>query len=397
MGNTAEEKNMKKLFSYKYLYPFVCIIFFILIFIRPASILFRNIDYFFAKGYNLQYESLKSAYYSSQYAKKENPGIMPDETFESFAGGAFVRGVNPILIVHEHPPLGRYIIGLSTILFDNAKTLILPSLATSVFGIFLIGKIILKKTLFALIPLVIFVNEPLFVSKLTIAPLLEPIQLPFIIFSLYFFIRGIEGKKSLPWFMATSFMVGAVISIRFFILGAALFISMFIYMILRKKLDKKAVQFVVSLPLSLIPLFASYTKTIIDGYSLLQILGVQKYIFAYHHSKNIDFFSFWDLLLFNRWHTWWGDRRILHEVHWIIIWPIVTFLTYTSLVLMLFKKMKVSESRKALFIWIIVYSLLLSTGTSTTRYFLPLLPFFYILAVDLLLKIYEIRLNKVKR
>jgi len=388
---------MKKLFSYKYLYPFVCIIFFILIFIRPASILFGNIDYFFAKGYNAQYESLKSAYYSSQYAKKENPGIMPDETFESFAGGAFVRGVNPILIVHEHPPLGRYIIGLSTILFDNAKTLIVPCLFISVFGIFLIGKIILKKTLFAFIPLGIFVNEPLFVSKLTIAPLLEPIQLPFIIFSLYFFIRGIESKKFLAWFIATSLMVGAVISIRFFILGAALFISMMIYMTLRRKLDRKLVQFAISLPLSLIPLFASYTKTMIDGYSFLQILGVQKYIFAYHHSKIIVFFSFWDLLLFNRWHTWWGDRRILHELHWIIAWPISAFLTYASLILVFLKKIKVSKEGEVLFIWVIVYSLLLSIGTSTTRYFLPLLPFLYILGADFLIKMYQIKFNKLKR
>ncbi|MEK7534727.1 MAG: hypothetical protein AAB600_05380, partial [Patescibacteria group bacterium] len=349
------------------------------------------------KGYNAQYESLKSAYYNSQYAKKENPGIMPDETFESFAGGAFARGVNPILIVHEHPPLGRYIIGLSTILFDNAKTLILPCLLISVFGIYLIGRIILKKTLFVLIPLGIFVNEPLFVSKLTIAPLLEPIQLPFIIFSLYFFIRGIESKKSLPWFMATSLMVGAVASIRFFILGAALFVSMLIYMILRKKLDKKVVQFVVSLPFSLIPLFASYTKTMMDGYSFLQILGVQKYIFAYHHSKIIVFFSFWDLILFNRWHTWWGDRRILHEVHWIIAWPISAFLTYASLILVFLKKIKASKARKALFIWIIVYSLLLSMGTATTRYFLPLLPFLYILGVDFLIKMYQIKFSKLKR
>lgn len=389
--------SMKKLPSSKYFYPFACIIFFIFIFIRPTSILFGNIEYFFTKGYNAQYESLKSAYYNSQYVKKENPGIMPDETFESFVGGAFVRGVNPILIVHEHPPLGRYIIGLSTILFDNAKTLILPSLLVSIFGIYLIGKIILKNTLFALIPLGIFINEPLFVSKLAIAPLLEPIQLPFVIFSLYFFIRGIESKKSLFWFMATFIMVGSVASIRFFILGAALFISMLIYMILRKKLDKKVAQFVISLPFSFIPLFASYTKTILDGYSFFQILAVQKYIFAYHNSKIIAPFSFWDLLMLNRWHTWWGDRRILHDVHWIITWPISAFLSYASLVLILLKKMKVSEPGKVLFIWIVVYSLLLSIGTSTTRYFLPLLPFLYILAIDLLIKIYQIKFIKLKR
>lgn len=388
---------MKTIISKKYFYYFACAIFFILIFVRPASILFRNIEYFFMRGYNSQYEFLKKLYYNSQYMQKENPGIIPDEAFESFAGGAFIRGINPILIVHEHPPLGRYIIGLSTILFDNAKTLVLPCLFISISGIFLIAKIILKKTLFALIPLGIFINEPLFISKLSIAPLLEPIQLPFIIFSLYFFIRGIGSKKSLRWFIAASLMIGAVASIRFFILGLMLFFTMLMYMVLRKKLDKKFIEFIVSFPFSLIPLFASYTKTIIDGYSLFQILAVQKYIFTYHHTKIIIPFSFWDLLLLNRWHTWWGDRRILHDIHWVTAWPMSTFLTYLSLALILLKKITVTEPGKVLFIWIITYSLLLSIGTSTTRYFLPLLPFLYILATDLLLKIYAIKYSNFKK
>src|SRR3989344_538114 len=188
---------MNRIVKTGYFYYFACFVFFILIFIRPANIIFENLDYFFTKGYSAQYESLKKVYYNSQYVKKENPGIIPDETFESFVGGAFIRGTNPILIVHEHPPLGRYIIGLSTIFFDNARTLILPCLFASILGIFLIAKIALKKTIFALMPLGIFVNEPLFMSKLDIAPLLEPIQLPFIVFSLYCFMQGIKSKKPL--------------------------------------------------------------------------------------------------------------------------------------------------------------------------------------------------------
>ena len=283
--------------------------------------------------------------------------------------------------------MGRYIIALSIYLFDNQKTLIIPLLLTSVIGIFLIAKLVLKNTLLSLIPLGIFVNEPLFLGKLSYAPLLEPIQLPFIVFSLYFFIKGILSKQYMKWFLLTSLMVGFVISIRFFILGFFLVLSMLIYLFIEGRIDKKTTLFLLSLPLSLIILVLSYTRTIQDGYSVYQIFGVQKYIFFYHKSKFILPFSFWDLLLFNRWHTWWGDRTIISDSAWIITWPISSVVTAGYLFAALMKKIAVSPQEKVIALWIIMYSLLLSIGDSTTRYFLPLVPFIYILATSFIIKI----------
>src|SRR3989344_5027602 len=245
MGNATVKKIRKRK-----IYYVVFSIILILILLRPALVFYSQKDVFISKGYSKTYNYLESSYYSSQYVKKENPGIMPDDTFEAFVGGAFLRGVNPINIVHEHPPMGRYIIAFSILLFDNARTLIPPLLALSLIACFLIAKIIIKNSLLALIPVVIFSNDPLFISKLQYSPLLESIQLPFILLSLYFFI-----------------------------LGMTLFCAMFLYFVISKKFNKQFIYFVISTPISLIALFASYTKTILDGYSLWQILGVQKYLF----------------------------------------------------------------------------------------------------------------------
>src|SRR3989338_8248019 len=217
--------------------------------------------------------------------------------------------------------------------------------------------------------------------------LLEASQLPFILLSLYFFIRGIRSEKSFGWFALASLMVGFVISIRFFILGITLFCAMFLYFVIKKRFNKQFIYFVISTPISLIVLFASYAKTILDGYSLWQILGVQKYMLYYHQTKLENSFSFWDLILFNRWHTWWGDRSIVRDSTWFIAWPISMFSAFSFLISSFMKIMRMNEGEKFLSIWVSVYCGLLSIGNSTTRYFLPLVPILYILTISFLARI----------
>lgn len=355
---------------------------------QPFNLLRLHGQDFTKKGYQELYPELKKAYYSSQYVNKINPGIMPDNTFESFVGGAFLKGTNPILIVHEHPPMGRYIIGLSILLFDNAATLIIPCLFLSLLGIFLIAKLVLQNNFLSLIPVAIFANEPLFFSKFIYAPLLEPIQLMFIIYTIYFFIRGMMSKHAFLWFILSSVMLGFVISIRFFILGAFLTLSLITSFISTKKIAvKHLLQYIVSLPISIVVLLLAYTKTIQDGYSILQIFGVQKYIFFYHNSKIIEPFTFWDLILFNRWHTWWADRQIISDSVWNPFWPVVLVLVSLYIIAVVLRKMQFSLSEKIILCWVISYCVLLSIGTSTTRYFLPLVPFLYILSVSFLVKL----------
>lgn len=367
------------------IYTILCFILLCLIFIRPGLMVFNQRNSLVG-GYAKRYESLRTTYYSSQYVKKDKPAIITDGALEAFAGGAFIKGLNPILIVHDQPPLGRYITGLSILIFDNANTGISILLFFSALGIFFIAKEVTKNTLFSLIPVAIFVNEPLFIGKLQLGPLLEPTQLPFIVFSLYFFMRGVSSKNYVTWFILTSLMIGFVISIRFFILGLVLASSMAAYLIVSRMI-KKTVFFLVSLLLSILVLIFSYTRTILDGYGAFHVFGIQKYIFVYHQSQFVLPFTFWDLLFFNRWHTWWGDRSISSDVNWIVLWPLASLIIIFFSLLVLVKKAKFLESEKILLLWVIFYSVSLSAGISTTRYFLPLVPFLYILSVSFLMRL----------
>lgn len=373
----------------RFTYGFFCAIFLLIILVQPLAILYKEKGRFFGKGYESQYEPLKKLYYSSQYVKKKNPSIIPDQALESFAGGAFLKGINPILIIHDQPPLGRYILSLSILIFDNVNTIMVLMFVLSGLGVFLVAKLVLKNTLLAFVPFGIFVNEPLFINKFSNSPLLEPIQLPFIIFALYFFILGVSHKSFLKWFILTSVMIGFIISIRFFVLGSVLVLAMFIYFVVAKQFNKRFLVFSLTLPLALIILIISYARYLFLGSSVISVFGIQKYIYNYHQTQLSLPFSFWDLLIFNRWHTWWGKKEIMSDVQWIIVWPIsmVTTLIFSSL--SFFRKISISESEKIIIVWVIVYSAFLSLGTVSTRYFPPLLPFIYIISTSFFIRLVQ--------
>ncbi len=392
MGNAARKKINRRPFIYRYF----CIVLFLIIIAQPLWVLHKQSETFFSRGYLSSYSYLKELYGSSQYVNKKNAGIIPDQALESFAAGAFLKGMNPILIIHDQPPLGRYILSLSILLFDNVNTIMVLLFFLSGLGVYLVARLTLNNSLFSLVPLAIFINEPIFINKFYNSPLLEPIQLPFIIFALYFFMQGIISKNYVKWFILTSVMLGFVISIRFFILGAFLILAMILYFLIQKQFNKKFALFLLTLPIAIFVLLISYTRTIQLGSSILHIFGIQKYIFNYHKAQLSLPFSFWDLLLFNRWHTWWGTRAITSDIQWIIFWPISAFLTLAFSLLGVFKKILVSEPEKIIIIWIATYSLSLSLGEVSTRYFPPLLPFLYIISTSFLIKLWKYKVRKDK-
>jgi len=377
---------------------FIFVIAFLLILVKPVQIAVENRISLLSPGFEKEYEQYKKKYYSSQFVQKKNPVIMPDEVFRSFAGGAFLKGLNPILITHDHPPLGNYMIAASILFFDNPRSLMIPILAMIILGVYLLSRMADGNSLLALVPLGVFINEPLFTNKIIYAPLVEPLQLPFLLFAFYFFIRAVKDKKYIKWFILTSIFLGIVISTRFFVTGGIMVFCMISYLIYdRRGVDKKLIYFILTLPLLLVVLILSYTRTMMDGYSVIQIFGIQKYILAYHKSKFILPFSFWDLLLFNRWHTWWGDWKISSDPQWLVLWPISVVLTGVYFLFSLIRKITFNETEKIMILWLGVYTLTLSTGFSSTNYFLPIIPFFYILATSFLYKSYMFLLKRMNK
>jgi len=359
----------------------VCMLLFML---KPLTTIYERKNVYFNNNYWENYSSYKFSYENSQYVKKKNPQIIPDEVFESYAGGAFLKGLNPILITHDHPPLGRYIVSLSIFLFQNESLIVIPFFVFSFIGIYLIARRCIGSNILAMVPIVILLNESLFLGKLRFTPLPEIFQFTFIVFSVYFFMKGISSKKPILNFILTSIFLGGVIATRVFALGGVLVFSFMVVLIIFER--KKIIPFLLTLPLSLIVLIVSYFRTILLGASVIDVFGIQKYILAYHKSKFILPFSFWDLLLFNRWHTWWDGNKIISDTNWTIFWPVGLFSAIYLIVKNLFKKLEITKYEWVLIFWLGFYMLFLSMGYTSSRYFMPILPFLYILCVSLVYK-----------
>lgn len=293
------------------------------------GIIYSRKNDFLNNTYWQRYQSYKEAYYSSQYVKNEKTRIITDEVFNSFAAGFFLLGNNPVHITHDHPPLGRYLIALSVLIFKNEHISIIFFQFLTLFSLYLISNALIKNKLIAILPIFIFALEPLYLNQFKYTPLLEPIQLPFILLSLFFIYKS-ESSKKVNYFLLTSALIGLVVSIRFFPLGVLLY---FVWIITVGVFEPREIKKVLIVtPVIFVVLLVSYFKLFLDGYTLKKVLGVQRYIYEYHKSQLTILFSSFDLLLFNRWHTWWGENAIITDPQWRIWWPISFFATITGFI-----------------------------------------------------------------
>lgn len=322
------------------------------------------------------YRGYQSAYDSSQYRKKENAGLIPDETVFSYAAGAYARGVDPILINSEHTPLGKYVIGLFILLMKNDKFIVLPSAIFTLIAVWIIGSMTIKDKVAALIPVAVLATEPLFLNQIRTAPLLDIIQLPWILFAIAAFLW--ERRKGK--FLITAVMIGLVMATKT-IIPAILLVATYMAFLSLQRQWKLIVRLVLWLSISGAIFVASYTRTFMSGYTVADFIGFQKWIFLYQKSKLIFPFSVWRLLFFNQWQAWWGDMRILAADDWRWTWPVSTVLGFVALGLFIARKVALKEPIVLLILWIVVLSAFLSLGVVSSRFFLPLFPVSFIVGV----------------
>lgn len=330
------------------------------------------------------YKGFRDAYDGSQYRKKENAGLIPDETVFSYAAGAYIRGVDPIIINSEHTPLGKYIIGLFILFMKNDKFVVLPSAILTLIAVWIIGSMTLKDKVVAFIPVALLATEPLFLNQIRTAPLLDIIQLPWILFAIAAFLW--ERRKGK--FLITAVMIGLVMATKTIIPGILLVMTFVVFLFLQRKW-KHIMQLILWLVISVVIFVASYTKTFMSGYTISDFIGFQKWIFLYQKSKLIFPFSVWRLLLFNQWQAWWGDMRILAADDWRFTWPVSTILGFGAMGLFMTRKVALKEPIVLLILWIVVLSAFLSLGVVSSRFFLPLFPVSFIVGTWVVRFAYE--------
>lgn len=311
----------------------------------------------------------RERYLKSQWAMAEPEETIGDDGLFTYLGWELVHGLDPTLINAETPPLGKYLIGLSILVFGNQNIFALLSGILVLVVFFQLNRLVFKNRFWALLPVVLFSFEPLFWQQLR-APFLDLLFLLFLLLIFYFVL-------SQRFFLAAVFlglMAATKASVSTFLLVG---LTTTLYFAVRKKWALLK-QWLLFLPISLISFVLTYFRYFWLGHSLREFLGVQKWIISFYQTGAKGAFgAVWQMLLTGKWLTWWSSPVKISE--WQITWPILLIVSILSLTLSLIKK------RFDVFwlfgLWTFIYLLFLSFIPVWPRYLLLVLPFLYNVSV----------------
>lgn len=368
-----------KIFNISFQYIFTALAL-VIILCNIGSVVISQKGKFISSDYWQRYPALKQAYYNSIYANKKGTWL-PDETLYAFNGGALITGVSPILVNPEVPPVGKYMIGLSAIVFNNEDIIILITLCISLVLLYLVGVQVLSSKLFAVIPVVLLSFEPIFLNQLIYSPLLDIIQLMFLLAAIYFFNSVFNNKKNaILFFGLSNICLGLFIGTKFYATGVPVALAFLSVLLVRKDIYLVKM-FLITLPLAIFVLLFSYIRVLILGYPFMKFLGIQKWILWYNEGHVRTLFSVWPLLLFNRWYQSWNASKVLFDPQWRITWPIITTISLVMIIIEFFKKFHSKPELEVLLVWVTFYLIFLSFGDASARYFVILIPILYLIAL----------------
>lgn len=336
-----------------------------------------------------EFPALEKVFLSSQYVNKHPKGWIPDEVAFSYSAGKLIKGTSPVLVVPDAPPLGKYLIGLSALLLNNENIIVLASGILALYLIFLVANQVFKNKTLALIPAALFSSETIFKSQIEITPLLDLFQLVFILAAFYFFNKGLSSKRHLLFFLIASILLGFFMSTKFFITGIVVIATWYAVLLLHKDI-KRLISLTLTVPVSVLVLLLSYSRVLFLGYSIRELIGIQKWVYLYHKSFLILPLSVWPLLLANMWFVWFGDKPVISDSEWIITWPIITVLSFATMVLYVLKKIPKAINIETFMVWVLLYLVFLSFGQVFSRYFIIVIPFMYIISLYGIVSVYKI-------
>lgn len=347
----------------------------------------------YLSNYWYKFSTLKQTYLDSQYVNKHPKGWVPDEFVNAYNAGELTKGTNPVLIIPDTPPLGKYLIGLSILVFNNENIISLICGLLSVLLMYLVGRQIYAHTITALLPIFFLSFEPIFNNQFVYTPLFDIIQLVFLLASLYFFNKGFLSKKKYHiFFVLSSILLGCFISTKFFATGITIIAAYYIILLVHKD-KKRLIALTVSAPLAIIILLLSYVRVLAFDKNLHTFIGIQKWVFLYHKSQLILPFTIWPLILFNKWYVWYGNQPIISDPQWRITWPIGLIGTIITIAFYVRKKIPHKKEVEVLMAWSVFYILFFSIGQITTRYLIIYIPVLYMITFYGI----ECAINKLKK
>ncbi|EKE20449.1 MAG: hypothetical protein ACD_7C00580G0001 [uncultured bacterium] len=354
---------MKKLFWW--------LIFLIITF--RLSIFIVNNRIYFLRPFDPVYFS--KLYSQSQYVIGElSKGGIGDDGVYAFAGHDLVFNRGDVSSINfEHPPFGKYLIGLSILLFRNENIINIIYFVFILLFIYKISRIILKDKLLSLLSVAFFAFDPLINDNL----LRSLLDLPFTLFfiaAVYFFIKGLERSKNL---YLSFFFWGLAFASKFF--PFFIFIYIFLMVIIFFYGRKRLLHFFLASFLVPLIYIISHTTFFIYHPSIAEFLRHKKWMVAWWTGSPVIRGN----ILRNIFTGTYIDSigNLARNEYWTIFLPVVTTLSFLRLRCNIFKKSQLN----ILIIYglsVIYFIYLIVFNNGIQKYLMPIYPLIIILAIS---------------
>lgn len=376
---TKNKKEPQKSSWVHQILPFVSITFIYLI------VLFFKTPQIFSYQFN---PSLVEKYLCSQDIPYEPPCkrlFLSDGDIHIAASYLYARGSDPTAYNFQHPPLIKYLYGFSILLFNNPYFMqILLGILLLLFTYILSLKVF-RKVSVSFLACLLLIIDPLFIN-LSASALLDLGQAVLLFF---YFLLMLYYKEN---FFLQGVALGLLFTAKFW--GGSLFFVFILasYLLYKHELNLKKYFF--HLLIAFIVFSLVYIRTFLDKNGFFNIIffefKVLKYWFS--HSVASIFGSSIFLFLTGYLQSWWGKKSLIKTDTWFLMWPLLFLVSIQKLILMFIKK---QFNKEFLIVFIPVgYLIYLGVQAPFARYFILVLPFFYMILAN---NIFKTKLTKSKK
>lgn len=380
-------------------------VFIVLFFIASCFSFIRVIianKYIFEEQYN--YNKYKKKFDNSQWIvtnKNKNITVMSDADLYSFVASELLQQKDPTVINFETPPLGKYLIAASIMIFNNQRMVSLFFSFACLILIFYLAFIISYSLIASLLSVSFTMTSWLFIDQLLNSPQMDIFQLFFLLIMIIFFTL-FEKKKQMRYLIIASISVGAFASMKFFFIY--LFFTILwlgLFYLYKKKTLKIIIKnlFFIFFIANGVYFFYYLNYFIYHNGTVINLIKVQKWIVGFYTvnspietTKLIG--SYLPLIYLNKWKFWSEGYPVIKYDNWSISWPVFHILGWISITfLLLKKKVKNNTVLELLILFIITYSLFLLFMPIWPRYFLLLYVFLYIVISIFTLNLLDIMIK----
>ena len=374
MGETKRQKISNSryyVFFAKNLIWIVCIV---VIFLQIFQVLYFKRETFLTP-YDISY--WKERFEHSQWQLPLTQRIIGDDGLYAYNGYALFNEVSPYTIAAQVPPLGKYILGFSIVLFNNASYVSFIFSIATLIVFYLIARKIFFSSKKAIATTAFFSLDPFFFTQLW-PWMLDIFQLFFLLANIYFFILFCElpnGRRRSIALGISGIALALFSQIKVPILLPLLLIIELGYLFYLRKL-KDALLFVC---IFICAFLFSNIQFFIEGKNFLEFLKFQKYVFVFYGQSKVmaSNYAIWQTLFFgNVPQVATGTLTAVRE--WWPVWSVIGFVGIIQSVFYL-KSKKINYIWKIIAVFLCGSLIIFSFVPFYPRYLILLIPFFYLI------------------